>query len=113
MQYRISAEIGWQLVKIAGDRRPTDSLTVAARIGAASIGAATVRERSPAQRLIIEEGVSSAIVISEGGPAGTALLAEGANPFAEIVSCKYLIPHVAGDGAGIKYLQETISAKGF
>src|ERR1035437_8974696 len=36
-----------------------------------------------------------------GRASGGAFLAEGANPFTEVVSCKYLIPHVAGDGAGL------------
>jgi hypothetical protein len=41
------------------------------------------------------------IGISQGWPAGRALLAEGTNAFTEIVACKYLIPHVAGDDAGL------------
>ena len=36
-----------------------------------------------------------------------ALLVEGANALTEIVSCKYLIPHVAGDGAGLLPIEPT------
>src|ERR1019366_5255739 len=45
--------------------------------------------------------VCSGIALSNGGPVGSAFLAEGANAFTDIVSCKHLIPHVAGDGAGL------------
>src|ERR1017187_4383252 len=45
------------------------------------------------------------IGISEGGPAGRALLPEGTDAFAEIFACKYLIPHVASDDAGLRPIE--------
>src|ERR1035441_5940746 len=70
MQYRISAEIGWQESELRSDAQ----------------GGALCH---------------LGIAISEGGPAGRAFLAEGSDAFTEVVSCKYLIPHVAGDGASL------------
>src|ERR1035438_6046377 len=82
MQYRISAEIEWHDEERCARKRAwqAEACPTTANTG-----------------LTFCLGIG----ISEGGPVGRALLAVGANPFAEIVARKYLIPHVAGDGAGL------------
>src|ERR1035441_7605857 len=88
MQYRISVKIEW---RPQGGRWQAKACPTNANTRLAVWWRRRFRLRT----------VCSLIALSEGGPAGRAFLAEGAKPFAEIVAGKYLIPHVAGDFAGI------------
>src|ERR1022692_1195474 len=125
MQYRISAEIEWH----GGNCRPRRSRNRTSRVfdaetrrrrgrrgeaGRERAGSGFTRrpgggargDRGGKRSELRSDAQGGALChlgigISEGGPAGRALLPVRAKPFAEVVPGKYLIPHVAGDGAGL------------
>src|ERR1035441_1295117 len=118
MQYRISVKIEWHEVRVdggadplvrAGRPRPAAGATMSASCRArAGRRGRRPRTRGAAPPLKTKElqwcGRDLRILgiaLSDRGPVGRALLPVSAKPLAEIVACKYLIPHVAGDGAGL------------